>query len=247
MKFYRVGGCNRDEILGIRTKDVDFAVDMTEDFKGDLKALDMFEVMKAKLISDGFEEFVNTPDKFTWRAKVPAGHPLEAETRVADFVMCRKEGPYSDGRHPDFVVMGDLFDDLARRDFTVNAIAKDIDGNFIDPHGGLKDLEDRVLRFVGDAEQRIREDGLRVIRGMRFHVTKGLEFAPETIEAFQSDFAAECLGRPSISHETMRDELVKMFKVDTMLTLELFNTFPKLIPVIFSGNIRLDATMKKGA
>lgn len=254
MKFFEVGGCIRDEILGLKTKDIDFAVDMTEDFSDDLKVEDMFMVMKAKLMAQGFEGFTESPENFTWRAKVPNGHPLENRTRVADFVMCRKEGPYSDGRHPDWVKIGDIFDDLSRRDFTMNAIARDIDGNILDPHGGVSDIARKTIRFVGDPEQRIREDGLRVLRALRFVITKGFdldwqfgnEFMPTLYTLLVS--GAEALDRPSISDERIREELDKMVKFDTLGTLKLLEQFPRIRDVIFSsGKIRFDATMKKGS
>jgi len=121
---FEVGGCLRDEFKGIPSKDVDFAVEAPS-----------FEAMRDELIEDGFEIFEERPEFFTIRAKVPKGNPLEDRTRVADFVMCRKDGPSSDGRRPDFVEPGTIFDDLARRDFTVNAIARNaITGEIIDPH-----------------------------------------------------------------------------------------------------------------
>ena len=81
----------------------------------------------------------------------------------------RSEGSYGDGRRPDQVEFGhSIEDDLARRDFTINAMAIDSDGDLIDPFGGISDLEDGVLRAVGVAGERLGEDGLRIMRAYRF-------------------------------------------------------------------------------
>lgn len=249
MRFFEVGGCVRDILIDPKSKikDVDFAVDMTEDFKDNILVSDLYQVMRAKLMSMGFEEFVDNPEFFTTRMKVPAGHPLRDRTTVADFVMCRSEGAYTDGRHPDWVKIGDIYDDLARRDFTMNAIAKDEDGNFIDPHGGIFDIQNKTIRFVGNPRDRITEDGMRVIRALRFRITKGFKFDLATGTTLVSQYAAECLDRPKVSRETLRDELEKMFAYDSYASIKLLNEFPHILPVIFmKDSLRLSATMKKG-
>ena len=81
----------------------------------------------------------------------------------------RSEGSYGDGRRPDQVEFGQsIEDDLARRDFTINAMAIDSDGNVIDPFGGMSDLRAGVLKAVGEASERLGEDGLRIMRAYRF-------------------------------------------------------------------------------
>ncbi|MBO5868205.1 MAG: tRNA nucleotidyltransferase, partial [Oscillospiraceae bacterium] len=90
----------------------------------------------------------------------------------------RTEGDYTDARHPDWVeFVTDIRQDLARRDFTVNAIAYAPSTGFVDPYGGEKDLGTKTLRAVGDAEARFQEDALRILRGIRFSVRFG--FTPE--------------------------------------------------------------------
>lgn len=103
----------------------------------------------------------------------------------------RGEGAYSDGRRPDSVrFLGSIKEDLARRDFTVNAIAYDpLRGVFADPYGGRQDIERRVLRAVGDPGQRFAEDGLRVLRAARFAATLGFDLDPETKAAIQPSLA----------------------------------------------------------
>jgi tRNA nucleotidyltransferase/poly(A) polymerase len=233
IKLFEVGGAVRDELMGLQSKDVDFAVEAPS-----------FGAMKAHLLSEGFKIFVEKEEFVTIRAAVPQGHKLRERTRDADFVLCRKDGPTADGRRPEFVEAGTLADDLARRDFTMNAIARDpFTGAIIDPHGGVEDIKARTLRFVGDPMERIREDGLRVLRGLRFNITKRLRVDPTTLDALHSPEAADMLSCVSI--ERVREEIEKMFAFDTKQALILFSCLPTLtVEAIFRGGLRLSATLK---
>ena len=162
MQVYEVGGCVRDSLLGIPSKDVDFVCVAAS-----------YAAMRTWMVGQGFKLWLEKPEFVTIRASVPQNHPLRARTRDADFVLARRDAPSSDGRRPDWVEAGTLADDLARRDFTVNALARGEDGVIIDLFGGRDDLAAKTLRFVGEPMARIREDGLRVLRGFRFMVTKG--------------------------------------------------------------------------
>ena len=99
----------------------------------------------------------------------------------------RGESGYADGRHPDHVTFGvTLQEDLARRDFTIGAMAWDTErGCLIDPFGGQRDLENRLIRAVGDPDRRFAEDGLRILRGLRFAATLGFSIEPETAGALR--------------------------------------------------------------
>lgn len=98
----------------------------------------------------------------------------------------RRDGDYPDNRHPDHVEFtGSLREDLARRDFTVNAIALNLRGEIADPFGGRTDLAVHVLRAVGDPEQRFREDALRILRGLRFASKLGFAIEPDTSRAIR--------------------------------------------------------------
>lgn len=202
MDIYEVGGAVRDALLGIPSKDVDFVVVTPGGY----------DAMRKHLVDNGFRIFLENPEFVTIRAQVPENHPLRARTKDADFVLARKDGPTKDGRRPEYVEPGSLADDLARRDFTVNALARAIDGTIIDLHGGRDDLEWMQLRFVGDPITRIKEDGLRVMRAWRFHMTKGFLLPPETREAINSETAAEMLQCVSI--ERIYDELLKIANHD---------------------------------
>ena len=241
-QFAEVGGAVRDKFLGVNSKDVDFVAVPTQKFD---TADDAFNALVAHLKETGFKVFLETPEFFTVRAQVPDGHPLKERTNVADFVLARKDGPSSDGRRPDFVLPGTLMDDLQRRDFTVNAMAI-LDGELIDPFGGREDLDNRLIRFVGNPMDRIAEDGLRVIRALRFVVTKsGFTLEGETFQAINSNFAAEMLMKVSV--ERIREELEKMFSVDSMGTMKLlYQVFSlnSLQDAIFRDGLRLMPTLK---
>lgn len=122
----------------------------------------------------------------------------------------RGETTYSDGRRPDAVYfVDDIKDDLARRDFTINAIAYDVlEDRLIDPFDGAVDLAKRTLRAVGDAAERFAEDGLRVLRSARFVATLEVELAPETARAIQPSLDSY----RKVSAERIRDEWLKTMK-----------------------------------
>lgn len=225
-KFYQVGGSVRDELLGLKSKDVDYAVEAGS-----------FDDMRRAILDRGGDIFLETPQYFTIRAKVPEFGPC-------DFVLCRKESNYRDGRHPETVEVGTIWDDLARRDFTVNAMARSEDGAIIDPHGGQDDLRNGLLRCVGGAEARFTEDGLRMLRAIRFAVTRDL---------YINDDIHGCLSRESfykpnlvgVSPERIREELVKCFQHDTNRTLHVFGAYLGLRAYLFSGNVWLKPTLER--
>lgn len=233
IEMFPVGGCVRDEIMGKHSKDVDVAV-----------VAPSFAAMVLFLMDQGFTIWQTRDEFVTVRAGVPKGHPFREIAKDADFVLCRKDGPSSDGRRPDRVEAGTLMDDLARRDFTCNAIAKHpMTGEFIDPFDGISDIRFRTLRFVGDPATRINEDGLRVVRGFRFMVTKGFTPTTDTWNALNSAHAAEMLG--CVSTERIRDELERMLAHDTIASLNLFAKLKSsVIDAMFPDGLRLSATMK---
>jgi tRNA nucleotidyltransferase/poly(A) polymerase len=247
MELFLVGGAVRDEIMGIKSKDWDFSVVLSEFNVRDARfwGLTDFEFMRDRLVRRGFEVFVDTPEFFTLRARGPKGFTfagVDFGNQTFDFVMARKESGYTDGRRPDAVEAGDLMDDLSRRDFTVNAIAKDRHGNLIDPFHGRKDIADGVIRAVGNAQDRLMEDALRGLRAVRFAVQKGFSIDREVQAVLMSSSFQTALS--SISTERQREELEKGFKVDTMKMLRLLSSFG-LDSVLFNNTgLRLMPTMK---
>ena len=251
--FFEVGGAVRDKFLGVNSKDVDFSCvaqnpDQFDSVDVAFQALiDHLKELGFKGFSTNKGEFIIKEDFLTVRVQVPQGHVLSQRTTAADFVLARLDGPSSDGRRPDFVRPGSLMDDLARRDFTVNAMAMDTEGNLIDPFDGMADLHNRVIRFVGEPMHRIEEDGLRILRALRFTVTKEMDLHDDLYNFFDDNHVA--LGMHhlrGVSTDRIRDELNKMFSANTLKTLGILETFPGIKYSIFNrGDLNLMATSKK--
>jgi tRNA nucleotidyltransferase (CCA-adding enzyme) len=181
-----VGGCVRDTLRGQRVNDWDVATTARPD---------AVTKIFPRVIPTGIDHGTVT---VLWK-----GEAYEVTT-------LRGEGAYSDGRRPDSVVfVNDIDLDLARRDFTVNAIAYDpVDGKIADPFGGLEDMQRGLLRAVGKPEERFREDGLRILRGARFVATLEFELEEDTRAAFRG--ALDTFRK--VSPERVREEWLKTMK-----------------------------------
>lgn len=215
INYYFVGGFVRDELLGIKSKDVDFAVEAPS-----------YEAMRDDILARGYIIFIEKPEYFTIRGK----HP---QYGGVDFVLCRRDGYYSDNRRPDTVEVGTIYDDLARRDFTINAIAKTENGKYVDPHGGRIDLEKRVLRCVGDTNTRLTEDPLRILRALRFRITKNFLTDAELYRALDSwDIVS---GLKTVAVERIYEELRRCYEFDTWKTMRLLAQLDKIERTIFDN------------
>jgi tRNA nucleotidyltransferase (CCA-adding enzyme) len=238
MEMWIVGGWVRDAFLGRPSHDVDLAVEA-----------ESFEAIVGHLNAEGFQIWQERPEFGTIRAGVPAGHWLREHTKDADFVWCRVDGPSSDGRRPDWTRPGTLADDLARRDFTVNAMALASDGTLVDPHGGRADLDAGLLRTVGDPLDRFSEDWLRVVRALRFQVTKSLDPDPALAAVLGSAEVAASVAAAvesgSLATERVMDELNRMLAADTLASLELLESFPLLRTALLPRGLTLEATMRQ--
>lgn len=224
LKFYLIGGACRDLLLGQKPKDLDYVC-----------VAPSFAAMRDAVLAKGGEIFLETEKHFTLRAKVPG-------LGAADFVLARRDGAYSDARRPDSVEIGTLLDDQSRRDFTVNSIAQDTEtGEFIDPFNGQKDLAAKVLRCVGNTQKRMAEDSLRMLRALRFVITKGFSFDPALHWFLFDEENAGLLHR--ISMERIREELLKCFQHDTLQTLAWLEHFKGMKRAIFRRNIILTPTV----
>jgi tRNA nucleotidyltransferase/poly(A) polymerase len=242
-RMYEVGGCVRDEILGLKSKDVDYVAVPSETLLGKYKdAHEMFVILETYLTNEKFEIFLSTPSCFTIRAKFPKGHKYEG---VADFVMARKEIGYVEGTRQPIVVPGTLYDDLIRRDFTLNALAKDEDGNIIDMFDGMWALENKILMTPQTAWMTMLDDPLRLLRAFRFSITKGFDISPRIWETCHVDEVIDKLEKV-VSQERIRDEIFKMMKHDTLKTLDLFekikHTNPKILEIMFGKGLWLKPT-----
>jgi tRNA nucleotidyltransferase/poly(A) polymerase len=227
--FYEVGGRVRDEILGLESKDIDYVAVPNADLINDVDSANtMFNILEEYLRGESFEIFLTTPDCFTIRAKFPVGHKHQG---VADFVMARKEVGYIPGTRTPIVKPGTLFDDLERRDFTLNAIAKDSDGNLIDYFKGIEHLKKGYLITPLDCHVTFNDDPLRILRAIRFCITKGFWMSPY-MEGVIQDYDYD--NKMSVvSTERIREELYKCFKADTNKTLRILHDFPALRNYIF--------------
>jgi tRNA nucleotidyltransferase (CCA-adding enzyme) len=211
-----VGGVIRDELLGVPNNDVDFSVEA-----------DSYESMRDFILARG-RIFKEDPEFFTIRAHIDNLNGWKGD---ADFVLCRKEYGYSDGRRPDRVDVGTITDDLSRRDFTMNAIAKmvypDIETEYYDPFNGIRDIERGIIRCVGNPRKRMTEDSLRMLRAVRFSVTKDMRIHADISDILKNARYLEML-RNNVSVDRKRDELTKMFKYSTIESLRVLCIYPGL-------------------
>ena len=239
MKIFEVGGCVRDELLGLESKDIDFTVVLDDT---SLSVDEGWDKMLKWLKSEGFELFLETKDCFTVRGKFPKGHKNEG--LVGDFVMSRKEVGVIPGTRKPILELGTLEDDLMRRDFTVNSLCKDEDGKIIDLFEGVYDLRTKVLRTPLDPMITLLDDPLRMLRGLRFSITKGFIIDSKLWNSMLDSRVLDKL-KEVVSHERMREEITKMMKHDTIKSLELLNKIPGLMEVVFSNGMWLMPTTKK--
>lgn len=179
---YIVGGCVRDAIMGIAPHDWDMTTSATPQ---EIKSI--------------FNHTVDTGIKHGTVTVVLNGENYEITTY-------RVEGDYKDCRHPSHVSFTrDLHEDLLRRDFTMNAIAYCQSEGYVDIFGGIEDIDRKIIRGVGDASERFREDALRMLRAIRFSVQLDFEIEEKTKEALKENAALI----EKISAERIREELTK--------------------------------------
>lgn len=232
-KFYEVGGCVRDELMGFFPKDYDYVAvfvdDKGEEYVPTVSAKTAFNELVRYLTNNNYKIFLTTPEAFTVRAKFPAKHKFAGVT--ADFVMARKEIGYQEGTRQPIVEVGTLLDDLSRRDFTVNAIAKDEKGKYIDPFNGQEDIKKRILRTPISGEITFDDDPLRLLRAIRFCITKEFKLSKEVMD-FILNFDYDRRFQV-VSEERIREELHKCFRANTILTLNLLQTFYRLRNYVF--------------
>lgn len=241
-KLFKVGGCVRDGILGIDSKDIDFTFVLDN---LDQTVEQGFQDMEKWMTDRNFQIFLSTPDMFTIRAKFPKGDVNEG--LVADFVMARKETGYKPGTRQPILVLGTLEDDLIRRDFTLNAMAIADDGTLIDLFKGAEDLDSKILRTPLPAAQTMMDDPLRFLRALRFAITKGFIIHEDIFKAMEQPAILEKLEKV-VSAERIRDEVFKMMKADTVKTLELFRQVEDILPgftaLVFGRGLWLKPTFE---
>lgn len=217
MQIYLVGGAVRDELLGIKSNDLDYVMVLDNT---SISVEEGFQIMEEYMFRNGFEIFLSTPEMFTIRAKFPKDHPNKGET--ADFVLARKEVGYIEGTRRPILELGTLEDDLGRRDFTINAMAKDSDGNIIDLFNGISDLKHGILRTPKDSSITMLDDPLRLIRAIRFSITKNFIIHHNIWDIMDNYEIIEKL-KLVVSKERIQTEMNKCFKHDTIGTLRFIS------------------------
>lgn len=241
--IYKVGGCVRDMFLGVDSKDIDFTFVLDDT---DVTVEDGFLSMESWMKDEGFEIFLSTPEMFTIRAKFPKNDQYAG--LCADFVMARREIGYVENTRKPILQPGNLYDDLIRRDFTLNALAEDIHGNIIDYFDGVIDLKNKNLKTPLDPKITFFDDPLRILRCLRFKITKGFNIDDSIWIAMANPLILKKL-ETTVSAERIREELLKMMKYNTVESLKLFVTVEKFIPgfteLIFSKGLWLKPTFEK--
>jgi len=212
-EIYVVGGAVRDWILKKEVSDWDFATNLTPE-----KMKEIFP--KNSFCENQFGTFSVIIDK----------------DEIFEITTYRSEEGYSDKRHPDKISWGKtLREDLERRDFTINAMALDIDGQITDLHSGREDLNNRLIKTVGNPDERFSEDALRMMRAVRIAAQVGFLIEENTFESIQKN--AHLIRE--IAGERVRDELFKILLTkkpgDGLRLLKNSGLLAEIMPELLPG------------
>jgi poly(A) polymerase len=226
-----VGGCVRDALLGRIVSDIDVATDIVPE-----EVVSVLEAEGIRAVPTGIEHGTVTA--------IPAERPFQVTTLRHDVE--------TDGRRAVVSYTRDWADDAQRRDFTMNALSADRDGNVFDYTGGIADLEAGRIRFIGDAGDRIREDYLRILRFFRFQASYGrTDPDPAALDACRA-FVANV---ETLSGERVWAELSRLLIVDdptaVLRMMERTGALPRLLPVRriidrFQALVGLEAMLRLG-
>lgn len=227
--LYLVGGCVRNTLLKLPINDWDLTTNATPE-----QMLLLF------------------PDAFYDNAFGTVGIPIGIDNdkkEVIEITTFRTEQGYSDRRHPDIVSWGNTIEeDLARRDFTINAMAIQImpggslSTTIIDPFNGQKDLEKKIIKAVGDPDERFKEDALRLMRAIRFATQLSFSIEEKTLNAITQD--SSLLSH--VAKERIRDELQKIlgsnYPYEGIMFLKNTNLLENILPELLEG---IDISQKR--
>ena len=221
-----VGGCVRDSLLGLEPHDWDITTDATPE-----QVIEIFKNYKGmKIIPTGIKFGTVTLLMFTGLHKKPFAYEITT---------FRTDSDVTDGRRPLEVTFGkDINEDLQRRDFTINAIAYS-HHTLTDPYKGIDDLNNKIIRAVGNPIKRFGEDRLRVLRAVRFACKYDFTIEEDTLNAINST----CLDLLEVvSKERIHDELLKIFSYPNNKVL---NSVKPLLEVIFNTKINFDIQIEQ--
>jgi tRNA nucleotidyltransferase (CCA-adding enzyme) len=209
---YLVGGCVRDYLLDISPSDFDITTNATPD-----------------MIEDIFDKSIPT-------GKIYGTISVVIDKELYEVTTYRLETKYVNNRRPESVKYSKILkEDLMRRDFTVNALAMDIDGNIIDYYGGINDLNNRIIRCVGDPSDRFDEDNLRKLRAIRFAVQKEFEIDYDTFRIIKDNPSLNGVSMERIQSEFSKILLAKRASYGIRLLLGsnlLKQIIPELLPCV---------------
>ena len=213
---YVVGGCVRDSILGREPHDWDIC---TPALPGEL--LVEFEEKGYRVIPTGLQHGTITVNL--------NGNNYEITT-------FRRDGDYSDGRHPDTVEFtSDLIYDLERRDFTINAMAYNPEEGLVDPFNGCRDIQNRIIRCVGNPDDRFQEDGLRILRALRFSCQLNFVIDETTGRAMLDN--KELIS--NVSMERINTEFIKIINAEYVFSFPFYSYnkiisqfIPEVVPMV---------------
>jgi len=228
---FLVGGCVRDLFLKREPKDWDIATDAKP------------EEIQAIFPDSVYEnDFGTVAVKTSALADAPTagvGATIPDSLKIIEITTFRLESSYSDKRHPDQVKFTTkVEEDLSRRDFTINAIALDIDDpkNPLDPFNGLKDIDNKKIKTVGDPQERFSEDALRLMRAVRFSIELDFKIETKTLSAIKKN--APLLD--SIARERIRDEFIKIINTPQasagLKLLHQTNLLQSILPELLEGD-----------
>jgi len=210
VEFYLAGGAVRDLLMGKQPKDSDFVM---------LTELSM-EQIQDRIVAQGDVIYQYKPEFQILLCRIGGEN--------VDLVFPREESGYSDGRHPDSTQRAkDLKTDSTRRDFTMNSMFMDKNGVVLDYQNGLEDLQNCMVKAVGNPEDRFKEDPLRILRAIRFASTMGFDIDEGTYEAMRLNTNLLC--NPSVSVDRIKTEMNKAFLGNpfrTMLYIDAMDLMP---------------------
>lgn len=202
INFYLAGGAVRDILMGRQPKDKDFVMET---------ALSFDEVISV-LERNGVRIFQSKPEFQIILTQING-------ERI-DLAFPRTESKYVDGRRPEQTERTvSLMDDASRRDFTMNAMYIDKDSNIMDFFGGMNDIKTKIIRAVGNPDERFEEDSLRILRALRFSVVLGFGIEVDTYKSMRRNL--HLLKQDSIATDRIKDELNKAFKFNPYNTMIL--------------------------